>query len=66
MLIAQGKGSLKLGALYSLLEINHDLRVLQSLTTDFFSYRLFSRFSRLAAPKAAQLELSGQNQHVPP
>ena len=41
-------------------KINHDLRVLQSLTIDFFSYRLFSRFSRLAAPEAAHLELSGQ------
>ena len=38
----------------------------QSLTVDFFSYRLFSRFSCLAAPDAAHLELSGQNQHVPP
>ena len=47
-------------------KINHDPRVLQFLTVDFFSYRLFSRFSRLATPKAAHLELSGQNQHVPP
>ena len=39
-------------------KINHDPRVLQSLTVDFFSYRLFSRFSCLAAPEAAHLELS--------
>ena len=47
-------------------KINHDPRVLQSLTANFFAYRLFSRFSRLAAPEAAHLELSGQNRHVPP
>ena len=47
-------------------KINHDPRKSQSLTADFFSYRLFSRFSRLAAPEAAHLELSGQNRHVPP
>ena len=47
-------------------KINHDPRALQSLIVDFFLYRLFSRFSRLAAPKVAHLELSGQNQHVPP
>ena len=28
-------------------EINHELRVLQSLTADFFSYRLFDRFHSL-------------------
>ena len=47
-------------------KINQDPRASQSLTVDFFSYRLFSRFSHLAAPEAAHLELSGQNQHVPP
>ena len=41
-------------------KINHDPRVLHSLTVDFFSYRPFSLFSRLAAPKAAHLELSRQ------
>ena len=41
-------------------EINHYPRALQSLTVDFFSYWLFSRFSRMAAPEAAYLELSGQ------
>ena len=45
---------------------NHDPRASHPLTVDFFSYRLFSRFSRLAAPEAAYLELSGQNRHVPP
>ena len=35
-------------------------RVLQFVTADFYAYRLFSRFSRLAAPEAAHLELSGQ------
>ena len=34
-------------------------RALQSVTADFYAYRLFSRFSRLAAPVAAHLELSG-------
>ena len=47
-------------------KINYDLRALQSLTVDFFSYQLFSRFSRLVVPEAAHLELSGQNRHVPP
>ena len=47
-------------------KINHDPRVSQSLTVDFFLYRLFSRFSRLAAPEAAHLELSEQNRYVPP
>ena len=47
-------------------KINYDPRVLRSLTTDFFSYRLFNRFFRLTAPEAAHLELSGQNQHVSP
>ena len=41
-------------------EINRYPRALQSVTADFCGYRLFSRFSRLAAPKAAHLELSGQ------
>ena len=41
-------------------KINRDPRVLLSVTADFFAYRLFSRFSRLAAPEAAHLELSGQ------
>ena len=40
-------------------KIDYDPRASQSLTTDFLSYRLFSRFSRLAARKAAHLELSG-------
>ena len=47
-------------------KINHDPRALQSLIVDFFSIGCFSRFSRLAAPEAAHLELSGQNRHVPP
>ena len=47
-------------------KINHDSRVLQSLTADFFLYRLFSRFSRLATLEVAHLELSRQNRHVPP
>ena len=47
-------------------KINYDPRVLQSLTVDFFSYRLCSGFFRLAAPEVAHLELSGQNRHVPP
>ena len=38
-------------------KINHDPR---SFTIDFFSYRLFSRFFRLAAPEATHLELSGK------
>ena len=36
------------------------------LTVDFSSYRLFSRFSCLAALEAAYLELPRQNRHVPP
>ena len=47
-------------------KINHDPRALQSVTADFFTYRLFSQFSHLPAPEAAHLELSGQNRHVPP
>ena len=47
-------------------KINRDLQALQSVTVVFFAYRLFSRFSRLAALEAAHLELSRQNQHVPP
>ena len=47
-------------------KINHDPQALQSVTADFHAYRLFSRFSRLAAPKAAHLELSGQDRYVPP
>ena len=40
-------------------KINHDPRALQSVTADLYAYRPFSRFSRLAAPEAAHLELSG-------
>ena len=47
-------------------KIYRNPRALQSLTTDFFTYRLFRRVPRLAAPEAAHLELSGQNRHVPP
>ena len=47
-------------------KINRDPRALQSVTADFYAYRLFSRFSRLAAPEVAHLELSGQDWHVPP
>ena len=47
-------------------KINHDPKALLSVTVDFFVYRLFSRFSRLAAIEAAHLELSGQDRHVPP
>ena len=47
-------------------KINHDPRASQSVTADFFMDRPFSRFSRLAAPEVAHLELSGQNRHVPP
>ena len=39
---------------------------LQSITADFYAYKLFSRFSHLAAPEAAHLELFGQDRHVPP
>ena len=38
---------------------NRDPQALLSVIADFCAYRLFSRFSRLAAPKAAYLELSG-------
>ena len=41
-------------------KINCNPQALQSVTADFFAYRLFSRFYRLAAPEAAHLELSGQ------
>ena len=41
-------------------EINGYPRALQSVTANFYAYRLFSRFSRLAAPEVAHLELSGQ------
>ena len=47
-------------------KINCDPWALQSITADFYAYRLFSRFSRLVAPDAAHMELSGQNRHVPP
>ena len=46
-------------------KINRDPRALQSVTADFFAYQLFSRFSCLAAPVAAHLELFRQNKHVP-
>ena len=39
-------------------EINGYPRALQSVTANFYAYRLFSRFSRLAAPEAAHFELS--------
>ena len=39
-------------------KINHYPQALHSVTADFCAYRLFSRFSRLAAPEAAHLELS--------
>ena len=47
-------------------KINRYPQALQYETADFCASRLFSRFSRLAAPEAAHLELCGQNQHVPP
>ena len=47
-------------------KINRYPRVLLSVTADFYAYRLFSRFFRLAAPEAAHLELSGQNRYVSP
>ena len=47
-------------------KINRDPRASLSVTADFFVYRLFSRFSRLAAPEAVNLELCGQDRHVPP
>ena len=37
-------------------KINRDPRASLSVTADFFVYRLFSRFSRLAATEAAHLE----------
>ena len=40
-------------------KINRDPWALLSVTTDFCAYLLFGRFSRLAAPEAAHLELSG-------
>ena len=40
-------------------EINRYPRGLQSVTADFCADRLFSRSSRMAAPEAAHLELSG-------
>ena len=40
-------------------EINCYPWALQSVTVDFCVDRLFSHFSRLAAPEAAHLELSG-------
>ena len=40
-------------------EINCYPQALQSVTADFYAYRLFSRFSRLAALEAAHLELFG-------
>ena len=47
-------------------KINRDPRALQSVTADFFAYRLFSRFFHLSIPEAAHLELSRQNRHGPP
>ena len=47
-------------------KINRYPQALQSVTADFYPYRLFSQFSRLTAPEAAHLELSRQNRHVPP
>ena len=41
-------------------KINRDPQDILSVTADFCAYRLFSRFSRLAAPEAAYLELYGQ------
>ena len=39
-------------------KINRHPRALQSVTADFYAYRLFNRSSRMAAPEAAHLELS--------
>ena len=39
-------------------KINRYPRALQFVTADFCAYRLFSRSSRIAAHKAAHLELS--------
>ena len=47
-------------------KINRYQRALQSVTANFCADRLFSRYSRVAAPEATHLELSGQNRHVPP
>ena len=47
-------------------KINHDPEALLSVTANFYVYRLFSRFSRLAALEAAHLELTGKDWHVPP
>ena len=40
-------------------EINRYPRALQSVTTDFYAYRLFNRSSRMVALEVAHLELSG-------
>ena len=40
-------------------EINLYPRALQSVTVDFYAYRLFNRSSHMAALEAAHLELSG-------
>ena len=40
-------------------KINRDPYALLFIIANFCAYRLFSRFSRLAAPEAAHLELSG-------
>ena len=47
-------------------KINRAPQALLSVTADFFVFRLFSRFFRMAAPEATHLELSGQDRHVPP
>ena len=41
-------------------KINHYPQAFQSVTADFYAYRLFNRSSRMAAPEAAHLELSGR------
>ena len=41
-------------------KINRYPRALQSVTSDFCAYQLFSRFSRLVAAEVAHLELSRQ------
>ena len=41
-------------------KINRYPQALQSGTADFYVYRLSNRSSRMAAPEAAHLELSGQ------
>ena len=40
-------------------EINRYPRALQFVIADFFAYQLFNHSSRMAAPEAAHLELSG-------